>query len=172
MEPEMKYAINVPARSMVISFKGGKKIDVDFNAISESVRELTFIYGAKQKISDAAASALKLSAENGTDVEEQRYVMASAMYNRLLDGTAFERVAGEGTGRTSYLVEAVAFLYSLSDEIAAEKVAAKSDAEKAALVASPKIAAKIADLKREAAERAAERALMAAIDDEDELPVI
>lgn len=166
----MKYAINVPAETVTVKFSDTSIEVIKVSDISTVMQRLVLLYGLKQKVTDAAASALKLSAANGTDVETQREKMARNMIERIMDGTAFDRASGDGTGRVSYFAEAVAFLYNITLEVATAKIKAMDEEKQKQLAANPKVVAKIASLKAEAAIRAAERAAIGGDDDEEELP--
>ena len=165
----MKYAISVPEMSVVVSFDNGKKLYCIAKNTPDAMRDLLFLYGLKQKLSDSAASALKASAANGRNIEDQRYAMVNEMIGRIEDGSAFDRQS-DGIGRVSYLIQAVEILYALSPEDAAEKVKNLPEDKQKALVASPKIAAEIARLKMVAAAKALAKIEADAIDDDDELP--
>lgn len=164
----MKYAISVPDNRVSITFEDGETVTVSTDSLRAETQGLVMLYGLKQKLSDAAASALKLSAETGRDIETQRKVMVKEMWDRLVAGTAFDRVS-DGMGAVSYLARAVAELYSLTIEAAVEKLAEMDEEKKKALAAAPKVAALVAAMKAKAAAEKAERAGEKATGDE-ELP--
>lgn len=167
----MKYAIDVPAGTVTLAFDHGTKVVMTTSEIHDACRMPTLLYGLRQKVVDAAASALKRSGidPSESDVERMRETMVTEMWARMQDGTAFTR-SGDGIGRVSYLAEAVRDLYGFSIEEAREKVAGLEDANRKALEANPKVAARIAALKAEAAAKKAAEAQEAAEDEEDELP--
>ena len=164
----MKFATDVPANSVTVKFSDTENRTIFLDAIQPAMQKLLTLYGLKQKLSDSAASALRFSATTGRDIEEQRQKMVHEMLTRIIDGTAFDRTTVEGFGRTSYLAEAIAELYGITVEEATTKIATKTDEEKKALAANPKIAAKIAKMKADAAIKAAAKA--AAAIDEEEMP--
>jgi len=167
----MKYAFNVPTRTMTFTFDHGKKIDIELSKFDPAEKDDIYYYGAKQKLVDAAASAKTASEKSGLNVEVQRAMMIEEMRDRLYNGTAFERKESDGQGRIGFLVFAVAALYKLTTDEAMNRVRAMGEEARKSLAASPKVAAKIALIKFDHAKRAAEVA-QAAITDEEELPII
>ncbi len=164
----MKYATDVTAGTVTVSFDDARELILDWNRLDSDTQRWLGLYGLKQKGSDSAASALKMSAETGRDIEDQRFVMMTECWEALLNGQV-TRERGEGSGRTSYLVQAIVALYGKSDDEAAKIVAEKSKDDRKALEAAPKIAAWIATEKaRVAAERAA--SLQEKGEDEEALP--
>jgi fumarylacetoacetate (FAA) hydrolase family protein len=166
LEPKMKYAMNVPERKITLTFDSGNSVTYSAGDFGQEILDLFLLYGMRQKVVDSAASAKARSVENGLGIEQQREVMIRETL-AMLKGGDWER-RGEGSGRTSYLVEAVAELYSLTLEVAAEKLKAKSEKDREALAANPKVAAKIAKLKSDAAEKRA--AQLAAKVEDAEMP--
>lgn len=167
----MKYVTNVPDMSVTITRDDGSIIvKAEAAKLNPQVHDCVTLYGLSQKLADSAASALRLSTENGLDIDQQRESMIIDMWSQLLDGDWTRRGSG-GVGRISYLVQAVEQLYKLTAEIAAEKVKSLSEDDRKALTANPKIAALIAKMKAEAAAKAAENAANK-IDEDDDLPTL
>lgn len=165
----MKCVNNVDAGTLTFKFEDGRVIFIDTSKIHANESEHIFFYGAKQKLVDAAASALKRSAENGLDIESQRFEMIQEMWSRMQQGTAFER-STDGAGRISYLIKAIAELYNLSESNAAEKIKAKSEEDQKALAVNPKVQAVILRLKAEAAAAALAKMESKVEDEDEELP--
>lgn len=170
----MKYAMNVPERSITLTWNEGtvvKSRTVKASDFSNEINDLFFMYGMKQKFVDSGVSAATKALESGMSPEDQRDAMILACVDHLLDGDWTRR--GDGTaGRNSYLTEAVADLYKISIAEAKEKLAGKSEKDLKALAANPKIAAKIAGIKAERAAEAAAKAAERLESDEEEMPEI
>lgn len=165
----MKYAKNVPACALTVTSDDGiktKKLTRD--DFSDVVNDCIWLNGLKQKLVDKAASAKSISAATGEDADVIRERMVWECVDQLLSGDWAQK--GEGVGRVSYLAEAIVELYGVSLETAREKVAAMDADKKKAFEANPKVAAKVAKLKAEAAERAAKKAAEGIDEEDDEMP--
>ena len=167
----MKYTLNVMTGKVSINFTGLDSLEFHEQDFNDTVEAFLTRYGMRQFLQDAAASALKESAESGLDIEAQRREMVEEKLHMLLAGkTSLERSGG--SGRTAYLLTAVVNLYKFTETEAKASLAKKSEEQIKAFAASPKIAAEIARLKQMAAQAAADRLEEAAAKTDDDLPAI
>lgn len=165
----MKYQMDVQAVKLSLQSDDGKKAKVlcrkDF---SDAVNDHIWLNGLKQKLVDKAASAKAISAATGEDADAIRERLVWECVEQLLDGNW--AVKGAGTGKTSYLAEAVSDLYGISLDEAKAKVAGLDEGKKKALEANPKVAAKVAGIKARIAAEAAKRAAEGLEEDDEEMP--
>lgn len=164
----MKFVTDITARALTVTFDDGESETYRADDMPETSKEWSLMYGVKQRLSDAAAGALKLSTESELTVEELRKHMVKEAWKKLTSGD-LARAKGEGLGQVSYLSLAIQALYGKSKPGADAILAAMDKGARKNLEASKKIAAWIAGEKaRRAIEKAA--AMKAGEGGEDELP--
>ncbi len=151
-------AAEIKDRLLTLTFSNGERITMDAEALAPTIIEQGLMHGLKQKLVDAAAISRNPDTGRSATVAD-KYDAVREVADRLLAGEWNKtREGGAGSG-VSLLLAALTRMYDgrkTKDEVVAF-LDGKTDAEKAALRASPKVAPIIAEIKleREAAKPAA-----------------
>lgn len=165
-----KKLISVESNSVTFKFADGSEVVTRLSELPpESLKQLA-LHGASAKLGDSYAGAADVEEEGGNPVTWAKGEVTK-IWENLKQG--LWNVRGEGGVRVTVLAQAVAAVYGISPEDAAEKLSEMEDEQKKALAAAPKIAAKVAALKAEAAaKRAQAAAANLSASDDVELPVL
>ena len=158
-----KKTINVEGNSVTFKFSDGSEQVANLNELSAETLKQLALHGASAKLGDSYASAGEIEEEGGDPIAWAKGIV-STTWNNLKQG--LWSVRGEGGVRVTVLAQAVAMVYGITPEQAAEKLAEMDEDKRKALSAAPKIAAKVAGLKAEAAAKRAAAAQAAAGSDE------
>lgn len=133
---------------------------------SEDMREAFCFHGISQKYGDSYASALK----SGVDPVES----VSDIHSRILEGTWVERATDAGP-RTSQLIEAIIRTIESAggvvDDERRKRIAEslQDETQRKTAQATPAIAANLKDIQAEAAAARAEKARVAAAEDDTDV---
>lgn len=142
-------AADIAGNKLTLTFANGEVIVADGGTLPMEVMAYAAMHGLKQKLVDAAA--ISCNPETGRPATiEDKFAAVKEVYDRLLAGQ-WNKVRGEGTGSGGLLFRALCRMYNTKtpDDIKAY-LAKKTDAEKTALRANPKVAAIIAEIRAEA----------------------
>lgn len=149
-------AISADIAGNVLTLTGanGLKIVVDAYALTDDMRMAAMMHGLKQKLVDAAAISRDTDTGRAADINTKMQAVKEVA-DRLYAGEWNKTRAGEGVATGGLLLRALLRMYDgrkTKEELLAF-IAGKTDAEKAALRASPKVAPIIAAIKDEDAAR-------------------
>ncbi len=147
-----KKVLNVETNSVTFQFKDGAEISVCLNELPAETLAQLALHGASAKLGDSYAGAGEVAEEGGDAIAWAKQTV-QGVWESLKNG--LWSVRSEGGVRVTQLAHAVASVYGISPEEAAEKLADLEDDKKKALTAAPKIAAALAQLKAEAAAKRA-----------------
>ncbi len=151
-------AATVTGATLYLAFSNGEKLTIGASDLTDEIRAAAMMHGLKQKLVDAAAISRNPETGRSATVQD-KFDAVREVADRLLAGEWNKaREGGAGSG-VSLLLAALIRLYDgrkTKDEVVAF-LDGKTDAEKAALRANPKVAPIIAEIKaeREAAKPAA-----------------
>lgn len=133
---------------LTIKFANGKRLMLESSQLTQDIQRIATVHGLKQKLVDAAA--ISRNAETGRSATvDDKFNAVKDVYDRLLAG-AWNAERGEGSG--TLLLQALCRLHA--DKPASdikEWLAKKSDDEKKALRANPKVAAIVVAIQAERA---------------------
>lgn len=150
-----------------LTFSHGQVLEVRASQLTNTIMEMAIWHGLKQKLVDAAAISRDPETGRAATIET-KYQAVREVYDRLLAGQ-WNKVRGEGGSAVGggLLYRALVRMYAgKKDEDAIKAfLAAKTDAEKAALRKNSKVAAIIEEIKAEDAARKGD----AGTDDSDDL---
>ena len=138
---------NVNNPSLTLSFANGEQLVINASDISVTIAQHAMMHGLKQKLVDAAAISRNSDTGRSATVTD-KYNAVREVYDRLLAGQWNKgREAGSGSSG-GLLYRALCLMYTAKspDQIKAF-LDSKSASEKAALRATPKIAAIIDTLR-------------------------
>ena len=141
---------DVSGTSLVLTFASGDVLTVDHTKLSGAIIDAAILHGLKQKLVDAAA--ISRNPDTGASATAQdKFDAVKEVYDRITspDGT-WNKIRGDGTGSgqgTGLLVRALMALSNKNEDETRALLEACSDDEVKALRGSPKVAAKIAELK-------------------------
>lgn len=150
--PAIDATIN--GSELSLAFSNGKTLTIEVSALTETIRHAAMLHGLKQKLVDAAAISRDTDTGRAASIDT-KYDAVREVYERLLAGEWNKTRAGEGVATGGLLLRALLRMYQgrkTKEELLAF-LATKTDAEKAALRASPKIAPIIATIKDEDASK-------------------
>jgi hypothetical protein len=136
------------AYGLQLMFSNGKILTLAAGQLSDSIQYEATIHGLKQKLVDAAAISRDPATGRSATIDD-KYAAVKAVYDRLLSGLWNEpREGGGNVG--GLLLKALARMNPAKDAATLKAwLDGKTDAEKAALRANPKVAAVIAEIQAE-----------------------
>lgn len=164
-----KKSINVETNTVTFLFSDGSEQACNLSELPPEMVKQLALHGASAKLGDAYAGAGDVEEEGGDPIAWAKSVVASGWASLK---AALWSVRAEGGVRVTVLAQAVAAVYNITAEQAAEKLSEMSEEKKKALSANPKVAAKVAGLKAEAAMKRAASAQAQLAGASDELPAI
>lgn len=164
-----KKVINVEANSVAFKFSDGSEIAVNLGELSQDTLKQLALHGVSAKLGDNYAGAAEVEEEGGDPIAWAKEQVRQTWEN-LKQG--LWTVRGEGGVRVTVLALAIAAVYGITPEEAAEKLSEMDDEKKKGLQAAPKIAAKVASLKAEAAAKRAAAAQAALAGGAGDLPTL
>lgn len=123
----------------------------DLSKVSDDILRNLAIHGASQKIGDSYAGAKSATDGTGIDPNEWSRSQAESVISQLYEGKWIVRVPGEGA--VTDLAVALSEVTGATMEEATDRLKDASKDEKKALRAHPDIAAVLARIKRERAEK-------------------
>lgn len=132
---------------LTLSFSNGENLITRMSQLTPEITTMCMVHGLKQKLVDAAAISRNPDTGRSATVDD-KYNAVREVYDRLLSGQ-WNKVRGEGTSTSGGLLfRALCQIYAdkTPDAIKAF-LDKKSPSEKAALRATPKIAAVIDTLR-------------------------
>lgn len=141
-------AADVEGNVLTLTFANGKRLAVDANTLSDTIRTDAMMHGLKQKLVDAAAISRNLDTGRSATIDD-KYDAVREVFDRITspEGT-WNKIRGDGVAATSgLLVRALMQLSGGSREDVLAKLEPMSAEEKTALRNVPKVAAIIASLK-------------------------
>lgn len=162
-----KKIISVEGNSVTFKFSDGSEQVANLSELSAETLKQLALHGASAKLGDSYASAGEIEEEGGDPIAWAKSIVTQT-WNNLKQG--LWSVRGEGGVRVTVLAQAVAAIYGITPEEAAEKLSDMDEEKKKALSAAPKVAAKVASLKAEAAAKRAAAAQAALSGGDSELP--
>jgi hypothetical protein len=162
-----KKIINVEGNSVSFKFSDGSEITANLNELSQDTLKQVALHGISAKLGDSYAGAGDVEEEGGDPIAWAKAEVARIWANLK---AGLWSVRSEGGVRVTVLAQAVAAVYNISPEAAAEKLSEMDEEKKKALSAAPKIAAKVAGLKAEAAAKRAAAAQAALSSSGEDLP--
>lgn len=139
---------------LTLAFSNGKTLVISPLNLNEAIRSQAIMHGLKQKLVDAAAISRDTDTGRAATIDT-KYEAVREVYERLLAGEWNKTRTGEGVATGGLLLRALLRMYDgrkTKEELLAF-IATKTDQEKSALRASPKIAPIIAAIKDEDAAR-------------------
>jgi hypothetical protein len=141
----------IAGAKLTLTFAHGRTLILDTGELSEEIQNQALMHGLKQKLVDAAAISRDPDTGRTADIET-KFNAVCEVYERLLAGE-WNKVTRDGSGGNvgGLLLRALVRMYDgrkTREELVAF-LEGKTDAEKAALRASPKIAPIIAEIKAE-----------------------
>jgi hypothetical protein len=134
-----------------LTFADGDGIYLQASELTEDIQRMALAHGLKQKLVDAAAISRNPETGKPATIADKKAAVVE-VYERLLAGEWNKRREGGETG--GLLLRALLRMYDgrkTRDELVAY-LAGKTDEEKTALRANPKVAAIIAKIKAEKAD--------------------
>lgn len=137
-----------------LAFKNGKTLSIETAKLSPEIATQALLHGLKQKLVDAAAISRDLETGRSATVDD-KYEAVRVVVERLLAGQ-WNAGRGEGSGSSGGLLyRALLAVYpDRTPEQIKNFLEKKSDAEKTALRANPKIAAAIEQIRAESGKKA------------------
>ena len=155
----------VAGSSLVLTFANAKILTLGLDNLSQEIVDYATMHGLKQKLVDAAA--ISCNPETGRPATiDDKYQAVKEVYDRLLSG-AWNKIREGGTATGGLLFAALCRMYEgrKTPEQLREYLAAKTDAEKAALRKNPKISAIIDEIRLERGGEDTSEELLAELDD-------
>lgn len=145
-------AAEIAGTTLRLEFADGKELVLNLESLTPEIREYAAMHGLKQKLVDAAAIARDPETGRTASIAD-KYEAVKAVYERI-SGIGQEaswnavRQGGEGT-TGGLLLRALVRIYEgrKTQEELVEYLAARTDAEKAALRKSARVAPVIAELR-------------------------
>lgn len=162
-----KKVINVEEGSVTWTFQDGEQITAFLKDNTPETNHQLALHGLSAKGGDSYAGAGDVEEEGGNPISWAKGVLRGVLSNLK---AGLWSVRAEGGVRVTQLALAVAAVYGIAAEAAAEKLSEMEDEKKKALSANPKVASKLAQLKAEAAAKRAAAAQAQLDASDDELP--
>lgn len=145
-------ATTISESKLVLSFDNGKEgvISIDTSTLSDAIRHAAMMHGLKQKLVDAAAIARDVeTGRSATTADKYEAVLKVAERLKAGEWNA-TATRGEGTGTGGLLYRALMRLYpDMGDTRVKAFLESKTDAEKAALRGTAKVAGVIEAIRAE-----------------------
>jgi hypothetical protein len=139
----------VDTGALNLTFSNGRIIRLHPAELTTELQRIATLHGLKQKLVDAAAISRNPETGRSATVDD-KYDAVYAVYQRLISGQWNEPREGGGN-QGGLLFKALCRMYAdKTPEQLREWLEKKSDKEKAALRANPKVAAVIAEIQAEA----------------------
>lgn len=141
-------AASVNGAVLTLAFSNGRAIELDAAKLSETMRAQAMLHGLKQKLVDAAAISRNSETGRAASVDD-KFDAVNDVFTRLMAGEW--NATREGGGNAGGLLhKALLRVYpAKTAEQITEYLAKKTDAEKTALRANPKIATVINEIRAE-----------------------
>lgn len=154
----------IDGTKLFLAFANGKTIVVDPMALTEDLQRQAMLHGLKQKLVDAAAISRDPDTGRSATIDD-KFAAVEQVFLRLTREHAWNAVVRDGSGGGSGGLLRAALVRLFDGRQTPEQIdaflGAKTDAEKAALRASAKVAPIIETIK---AERAAKSQKAGAVD--------
>lgn len=147
-------AAEIVGTTLNLSFSNGFAVVVDAAQLTDEIRTQAMMHGLKQKLVDAAAISRDPETGRTADINTKAQAIKEVA-DRLYAGEWNKTRTGEGVATGGLLLRALLRMYDgrkTKEELLAF-IVTKTDAEKSALRASPKIAPIIAAIKDEDASK-------------------
>lgn len=140
------YTYTSTATRAMFAFANGTDIAIDLTALTPEIQHALMVHGLKQKVADGAAiprdTVTGRSASDGEKITAMKDIA-----NRIIEGEWSARASGGGNAG-GLLLRALLEMYPERDAEGIKAfLAGKSDKEKAALRANPRVAAIIERLR-------------------------
>jgi hypothetical protein len=142
-------AATIDAHMLTLAFQHGKELIVDMRSLSPTIAQAAIMHGLKQKLVDAAAIARNPDTGASATIDD-KFQAVLEVYERITSPTGtWNKVRGDGTGTggTGLLVRALMAIFGKDEDSIRVQLDDCSDEEVKALRSSPKVAAKMAELK-------------------------
>lgn len=137
---------------LMLTFSHGESLTLDSTTLSVEITAQARMHGLKQKLVDAAAIARNTTTGKSATVED-KFLAVREVYDRLLAGhwnkPKGEPGAGKGKREREVLIMAVARLRGVAVGETRAWIEERSDAERTALAANPRVAALMAEIRAE-----------------------
>lgn len=146
---DIKATVDPDQGLLNLTFSNGKVLNLHVSELTRPVLDIALLHGLKQKLVDAAAISRNPETGRSATIVD-KFAAVEKVYQRLLGGMWNEPREGGGNAG-GVLLKALCRLYpAKTPEALREWLDAKSDKEKAALRANPRIAEIIAQIHAEA----------------------
>lgn len=132
--------------SLTLAFSHGQTLTIDLAGLSPDITRMATLHGLKQKLVDAAAMSRSPDTGRSATIED-KFAAVKTVYDRLLSGTWNAPAEGGGNAGGLLLRALCQMQPAKSPESLKTWLEGKTEKEKAALRANPRIAAIIATLR-------------------------
>jgi hypothetical protein len=142
-------AATIEGTILTLTFAHGEVLTVDSYNLSKQITDAAILHGLKQKLVDAAAIARNTDTGAAATIED-KYDAVREVFDRITSPTGtWNKVRGDGTGTggTGLLVRALMAIFGKDEDSIRAQLDECTDDEVKALRSSPKVAAKMAELK-------------------------
>jgi hypothetical protein len=155
----IKKLADVEAQAVSITFEDESIISAALSELDDNIVNQLALHGLGQKLGDSYAGGKEIR-DAGGDVQQWAKDNVTRVWANLVAGDW--TVRGEGGPRITQLAQAVAEVFGVTVEQAADKLGEMEKEQKAAVAKAPKVAAKLAEIKAAKAQEQAAAAQKAA----------
>lgn len=160
---QTEHTVTMQMQPLVITYGDGTTREIDLTKLSTEILQMAMVHGLRQKLGDAAAIARNTETGASATIAD-KIAAVQEVADRLVAGAWNKTERSGGAGKTTLLAEALAAMTKKPIEEMVAFLAEKTDEEKKALRANPRVQAEIAKIE---AQRAAAKAKASGIDTKD-----